>query len=336
MAAINKVKDKILDLQLQYSPQEIKTWRGITKDWREVKAAYIESMEQITEKSHEELLDGSSEQYSYARNMVVEKNDLMEVLGIGPSAFAYRKTRLDPIRKQNGQVDMNIVKKKYKELCKDRDVILTKQNALIDSYTNSMRITSDQLILEPELCKFFPGATEIYKVKGTNIIYICADFINIKCHTLEYVVAYDHEEYWQFQKENMLLNENTQLIYEQILEYRKRCGYEILDNIKFSEWIHSSRNTRKNYYYSIADLTIGGQFYISECINAIQDEGIRTSMKNAEISTLKCIINPLTDFVYPLMTRTEKIKYIENIEYQMHVEHEDQYIRSMREDGILK
>lgn len=336
MAIINYAKDKLLDLQLKTSPKQLKVWRNIPATKAEIKKSYIEAMEKCSGKNYQQLLEGSAENYSYARRMMVEKNDLMEVLGIGPSALAYQKTRLDPIRKTNGEIDYSKIKSKYEKFCKDPDVVSTWFNALRDTYQDTLEISNEMMIDRNDLLKYFPNATRIYEVKGTNIIYINADFIDISAHVLDYVSAYDYENFWEFQKENMFLDQNTKNIYEQIEEYRKRCGYEKLDNIKFSEWIHSTRNSWRNHYYAISDLLIGGQFYINKCIDQIDEFLIQKEMKEKEFLTIKTSINPLTDYMSPEATRSEKIKYIENIEYQMHVEYEDQYIRSMREDGILK
>ncbi len=335
MTSINYAKDKLLDLQLKISPKQRKIWRNIPATTVEIKQAYIDSMEKCTGKTHAQILEGTAEDYSYARRMMVEKNDLMEVLGIGPSALAYQKTRLDPIRLPNGEIDYSKVEAKYQELCIDPDIISTIYKGIKNKYPDQKIIESD-LIERKDYLQYFPTATRVYEIKGTNIIYINADFINISAHFPDYVGAYDCDNFWQFQKENMMLTKNTTQVYEQILEYRKRCGYEELDIVKFSEWLHSTRNSWRNHYYAITDLTVGGQFYINECIDLIEDRQLREKFKNCEFTTHKVNVNPLTDFWEPSLTRAVYVKYIENIEYQMHVEYEDQHIRSMREDGILK
>lgn len=335
MATINYTKDKLLDLQLKLSPKQRKIWRDIPANTSEIKQSYIDSMEKCTGKTHEQILEGSAEDYSYARRMMVEKNNLMEVLGIGPSALAYKKTRLDPIRLPNGEIDYSKVEAKYQKLCNDADVISTIYSGIKNRYPER-KIKESDLIEREDYLQYFPTATRVYEIKGTKIIYINADFVNISAHTLNYVGAYDCDNYWQFQKENMMITKNTKRVYDQILEYRKRCGYEELDVVKFSEWIHSTRNSWRNHYYAITDLTVGGQFYINECIDLINDREIREKFKNCVFETQKADVNPLTNYWIPEGTRTKHIKYIENIDYQMHVEYEDQYIRSMREDGILK
>lgn len=74
MATINYAKDKLLDLHLKLSPKQRKIWRNIPATTKEIKQSYIDSMEKCTGKTHEQILEGSAEDYSYARRMMVEKN----------------------------------------------------------------------------------------------------------------------------------------------------------------------------------------------------------------------------------------------------------------------